>query len=1685
MKINQIVFAVLLIIIASTLFCVNASDNTTSEISISNTEEIAVEDNSLQNLIKKALNNDTIYLEDKTYEGIYNTQITIDKSINIVGKENTVINGANERFIFIINDNAKVSFKNIKFINASKTGLGSDIYGGALEIHNAEVTIDNCQFISNSINYGKSDNIYGAAISNEGNLSILNSIFSDNSLNSGYKHEGFGGALYNNGYLYINNTSFIRSRAGEYSKGGVLYNNNVALINNSILSDTYSFEESMGSAIFNNGDLTLINSIIENNTIERNNFNFIFGNIFNSGQLIAYQNIFKNNTAYYKQPNSGYTGCPTIYNTGDLNLSYNAFINNVGGFKNIYRDVYLNGGKSVYIDNNWWGSNDNPFATQAINIDKVNTWLIFDVEPLYSTLNINESINIKASWKLNNNLNPQYLIPFEVIFKDEFGHIQKNNLANNNAVFRFNNTQNKGLCTINVSLNSFNQIVSVDVGKLKTYIEVTFNDNIFSNETLLINVKLYDENSNAVSGIAYLSLKNKTYIVNIDDGESKAEFTNLIPGNYELKIDYAGGEDYFKSSVLLNLTVKKYPVNLVVEEIGDVYVDENFTINVNLKTGQAEGASNLYINGIFKQVIYLKYGDTIISFSNFESGRYNLTIETLENEYYQQTNASAVFNVKKYNPKLHIASANIFINENETLKITAADDFKGEVILSINNVNYTLFLNNKTTDITLSNLSYGSYDVDLIFDGNGKFSPQNTSASFKVQKYPSKLIVNIDDNVINVKASPDNCTGNVSVYINRKYYQLTLINGEANFNVEFDEGTNYIYVLYAGDDYFDQSSFNTTIGEGEAIAIVGVNVTSWQYNDFNYTVQIFEKNGLAIPNKLISIKINSKTYEVMTNHQGMGILPFNLNEGYYEVISTYKNLTARNYLTVNPISFNLTSNNITYGQNTVIIAEFNKTITGKVNFTLSNGLSKIINISEGLAVCTFENLNPALWQVTAFYTNDLFTSNNLKTTFEVEKLNSQIELEIKEVFVGEDEVIKAIANNLTGNITFLIDNDSYTINIINQTAEIILSNLSGGNHILNVEYSGDDYHKNTLLSQNFTIKTQKTSIVLSVNETSYGEDINIIARVNINASGFIRFKINDLSVLSQIKDGIAYGKFNSFNVGKYRVYADYLSDNQFLTTHNSTEFSIIKANSTIELYTNSVVLGENIRIYAKLSPNATGKVSFRMIDYYSPRDKDVMNSTASWYIAPLEYGKYRVIATYSGDNNYFSSTNTYLLNVSQIRSVLTVDAKDVSSRDDVIIKVGLISGNGENISGEVVIELNSKSYKINVRDGKGSFNLGKISPANYSGSVIYKGCESYSSSMTDFDFTVSESLLKSNLTCENITKYYSNNAVKFVITLKNSKNIPICDEEIVTVINGVERTYITDNSGNVYLDINDTLGKYDIYAYFKGSSSYYPSNTSGSVEVLSTIESDDVVKLYGSGIQYFALFKDSNGKALANTNVIFNIAGKNYNYTTFPNGIVRLNINFKVGVYTIIAYNPQTGQQLINYLTIYNSIVGNTDVVNYFGAVSTYKIQIYGNDGKAVGAGFNVTFKLNGKTYTVKTDKNGYAQISAKLKVNQYVITTEFNGTVVYNKITVKPVLTFKISTTKKKIKLKAKLINTKGKAVKGKKIIFKIKNKKYKVKTNKKGIASINLKLKLKKGKYKIYAIYSKSKVSYTIKVK
>lgn len=184
------------------------------------------------------------------------------------------------------------------------------------------------------------------------------------------------------------------------------------------------------------------------------------------------------------------------------------------------------------------------------------------------------------------------------------------------------------------------------------------------------------------------------------------------------------------------------------------------------------------------------------------------------------------------------------------------------------------------------------------------------------------------------------------------------------------------------------------------------------------------------------------------------------------------------------------------------------------------------------------------------------------------------------------------------------------------------------------------------------------------------------------------------------------------------------------------------------------------------------------------------------------------------------------------------------------------------------------------------------------------------------------------------------------------------------------------------------------------------------------------------------------------------------------------------------AVSDGSGTQSSPYKTISSSKLGS---VNH----ASYKIRVFADNGNPVGAGESVVIKVDGKKVkTLTTDKDGYVtyKTSKTLAVKTHKITAEYKGVSVTNKLVVKQVIKAKNTSFKKSKKTKkytATLKTSKGKAIKGKKVTFKIKGKTYTAKTNKKGVATIKVTNLKKTGKYSVLIKYSKTSVKKTITIK
>ena len=260
------------------------------------------------------------------------------------------------------------------------------------------------------------------------------------------------------------------------------------------------------------------------------------------------------------------------------------------------------------------------------------------------------------------------------------------------------------------------------------------------------------------------------------------------------------------------------------------------------------------------------------------------------------------------------------------------------------------------------------------------------------------------------------------------------------------------------------------------------------------------------------------------------------------------------------------------------------------------------------------------------------------------------------------------------------------------------------------------------------------------------------------------------------------------------------------------------------------------------------------------------------------------------------------------------------------------------------------------------------------------------------------------------------------------------------------------------------------------------SNVSSKIDVSKTITAKDITKYYKGSTQYTATFLDAYGKPLANTNVKITVNGVTYTKKTNANGVASMAINLKPGTYKVVAVNPATGYSLTKTFKILSTITAS-DISKVYTDGRKFTAKFYKSNGKVL-AKKTVKFKINGRTYKVKTNSNGVASLSLKtLKKGTYkIISYNTDGLTKTNKVkvvkSVKTSLTtytytFLKTDTKK---IKVKLLNAFGYApAKGKLIKFKVNGKTYYKKTNAYGNAYLKLP-SLKVGVYTVKYTFYKS---------
>lgn len=244
-----------------------------------------------------------------------------------------------------------------------------------------------------------------------------------------------------------------------------------------------------------------------------------------------------------------------------------------------------------------------------------------------------------------------------------------------------------------------------------------------------------------------------------------------------------------------------------------------------------------------------------------------------------------------------------------------------------------------------------------------------------------------------------------------------------------------------------------------------------------------------------------------------------------------------------------------------------------------------------------------------------------------------------------------------------------------------------------------------------------------------------------------------------------------------------------------------------------------------------------------------------------------------------------------------------------------------------------------------------------------------------------------------------------VVELNDMSGKTLVGEKITYRINsGSSQTQTTDEYGHIYIE--GLENEVALSLTYSGSSQYYRTTLSTTLQVSPT---QAETKITASGLTVNAInakstvykftLKDASGNALADKSVSISFNGKIYTASSNNNGIVSFTLpTAAAGKYAVtMAYSGDSaykGSVATSTISIVKQTTKLTVAKKTFKKSATKKVTAVLKDNKGkVLKSKKVTLKVNGKSYTAKTNSKGVATFTLKLtKKGTFTATTKFAG---------------------------------------------------------------------------------------------
>ena len=915
----------------------------------------------------------------------------------------------------------------------------------------------------------------------------------------------------------------------------------------------------------------------------------------------------------------------------------------------------------------------------------------------------------------------------------------------------------------------------------------------------------------------------------------------LCAGNYTADVAYSGNGNYGTDYAHANFTVAKRDpsIRVVVQNItyGGV---EHIIVYVN-----ASGNVTIKVNGT-EQNIILKEDDTAVVILratidslpefdgraheylyNLNAGAYPVEVIYHGNENYNEATANTFFLVSKANTTVGIEVDNITAKGREIINVTVNNaNATGNVTINVDGVNHTRPVKDGIATLVLDNVGSGNHSVVAIYEGDGNLNGNWSSAIFSASKVKPEINVVVNDTHVGQSEKitvelPKNATGYVVIDVDGTKYHVDIHKGARNVTIEVDGLKNKTYTVtatYSGDDYYEAANDTDTFSVGRLKAEISVSADNITYGD-KAVITVTTPEDLY-GNVTVSVNGENHTVYVSGGH-GTLVVP-GLDVGNYPVDvkfagnEKYEPTGNSTEFKVSKIETDPGDIKIIDQNNGTVVVVVPGNATGNVTIKVGDDTFNA-TVVDGVATVTLGNVTPGTHEIEVVYSGDgNHTNATLKSEITVPKLTPSVSISVDDIKVGDAALINVtLPGDAKGNVTVEIDGKVYTpYEFKDGVARFKVENLTSGIKTVAVRYSGDDNYTDAFDTANFTVSKRQSSIDVTVNATTVGNDVIINVTIPSNATGYVIVKVDGQNYSINTTGGVGSVRISGLGNNTHSVSVTYLGDEQYMPSTGGAEFTLDKVDSTVSAVGENITVGDKEVITVKVPVDATGNVTVEIAGV-GTFTIPVANGTGILVVKDLKAGTYDVNVRYNGDGKYLPSDSHATFKVSKVDTI-DEDIKVIDQGNGTVVVVV-----PNNATGNVTVKVGDHTYVANVTNGTAVIQLDNEAPGTHDIEVVYSGDDKYSNATVNSSVTVPKLSASINV---------------------DTANIQVGDAALINV------TLPDDATGDVTIEIDGKV--YTPYEFKDGVARFKVENLTSGVKT--------VVVKYSGDDNYISNFTTSN-----------------------------------------------------------------------------------------------------------------------------------------------------------------------------------------------------------------------------------